>query len=84
MSETTNIKPFESTCSGLVECLETLRQFPPLCETEHQAAYRMFRHFLPFCRDANMISGFDPKAIERFLEKLEHDPEGEAPQMVLM
>ena len=53
---------FENTCCDLLDCLDALRQYQPVSESEYRAAYRMIRHFLCFCKDAGIIRSFDHKA----------------------
>ena len=61
---------FENTCCDLLDCLDALRQYQPVSESEYRAAYRMIRHFLCFCKDADIIRSFDHEAIIKHLDQM--------------
>ena len=65
---------FENTCRDLLDCLDALRQYQPENESEYHAAYRMIRHFLCFCKDADIIRSFDHEAIIKHLDQMKEEP----------
>ena len=65
---------FENTCCDLLDCLDALRQYQPVSESEYRAAYRMIRHFLCFCKDAGIIRSFDHEAIIKHLDQMKEEP----------
>ena len=65
---------FENTWCDLLDCLDALRQYQPVSESEYRAAYRMIRHFLCFCKDAGIIRSFDHEAFIKHLDQMKEEP----------
>ncbi len=64
---------FQNTYGDLVECLDALTQEYDLSNDEYSAAVSMFKKFLRFCRDADIIEDYDHKRIEEYLGELRRD-----------
>lgn len=58
---------FQNTYGDLVECVDALEQERKLSNGEYRAAMRMFTLFLRFCRDVDIIDGYDRERLEEYL-----------------
>lgn len=61
---------FTNTRSDLEDCLDALRQDKRLSEFEAKAGRNMFMDFLEFCRDYDIISGYDSDVLETLFRNL--------------
>jgi len=64
---------FQNTYGDMAECLDALTQEHDLSSEEYYAAVRMFKAFLRFCRDVDIIEDYDQKRIEEYLDELRRD-----------
>lgn len=70
---------FTNTGADLGDCLDTLRRGDePLSDAEAAAGKRMFREFLRFCRDYDIIDGYDSENIEDLFDGLQKERTTEA------
>ena len=61
---------FTNTRSDLDDCLETIRRDERLSDFEVRAGRNMFVEFLDFCRDYDLISGYDKEVLEDLFDGL--------------
>lgn len=69
---------FTNTRSDLDDCLNALCRDERLSEMEARAGRNMFKEFLTFCRDQDIISDYDGEVLEslfRNLKERESDDE---------
>ncbi len=64
---------FQNTYGDMVECLDALKQEYDLSSEEYHAAVGMFKEFLRFCRDVEIIEDYDHKRVEEYLGELRRD-----------
>ncbi len=64
---------FQNTYGDMVECLDALAQEHDLSSEEYHAAVSMFKKFLRFCQDADIIEDYDHKRVEEYLGELRRD-----------
>lgn len=55
---------FTNTRSDLADCIQALREETSLSGFEAAAGKSMFREFLTFCRDTDIIGDFDHERID--------------------
>lgn len=55
---------FKNTRSDVTDCLEAIRRDEGLSDTEAEAGLKMFQEFLAFCRDYDIIEGYDAEALK--------------------
>lgn len=62
---------FRNTSGDLEDCLDTIRRGEEtLSAEEASAGSRMFRKFLRFCRDYDIIGEYDPEAVTDLFDGL--------------
>ena len=61
---------FTNTKTDLGDCLDSIRRDDHLSDFEADAGKRMFREFLAFCRDYDIIDGYDGEAIDELFDGL--------------
>ena len=61
---------FANTKTDLGDCLDAIRRDERLSSDEAYAGKRMFREFLAFCRDYDIIDGYDDEAIDELFDGL--------------
>lgn len=62
---------FTNTSTDPGDCLDTIRRGDErLSDFEAAAGKRMFREFLAFCRDYDIIDNFDGKAVEAIFQEM--------------
>ncbi len=61
---------FHNTKGDVTDCLDTISQEESLSESEADAGKRMFKEFLTFCRDYDIIDGFDGEAVDELFDHL--------------
>lgn len=66
---------FTNTSSDLDDCLEALRRDERLSDFEVRAGKSMFREFLTFCRDYDIISGYDGEMVDALFNGLREKEE---------
>ena len=63
---------FRNTSGDLEDCLYAIQEAIDggygISEEERSAGKRMFRRFLSFCQDADIIEGYDGEALEELFE----------------
>lgn len=70
---------FTNTGADLGDCLDAIRRGDePLSDAEAAAGKRMFREFLTFCRDYDIIDGYDSENIEDLFDGLQKERTTEA------
>ena len=62
---------FTNTSGDLSACLDALRRDEPLSDFEAGAGKSMFREFLTFCRDYDIISGYDSEMVAALFDGLQ-------------
>lgn len=67
---------FTNTGGDLESCLDAIRQDGQLSHFEARAGISMFKSFLNFCRDYDIISDFDKSAVESIFKRLEEKDDG--------
>ena len=67
---------FTNTGGDLEACLDAIRQDEQLSHFEIRAGTSMFKSFLNFCRDYDIISDFDKGAVESIFKRLEERDDG--------
>lgn len=60
---------FTNTRSDLADCIQALREDTSLSDFEVSAGKSMFREFLTFCRDADIIDDFDHDRINDLFDE---------------
>ncbi len=55
---------FTNTATDLRDCLDTIRRDEKLSDSEADAGRKMFRDFLAFCRDYDMIEEYDSVMVD--------------------
>lgn len=60
---------FQNTYGDLLECLDALVQDYKLSEEEYYSAMRMFKEFLLFCKEAEIIENYDYERVEEYLSE---------------
>ena len=66
---------FTNTKTDLGDCLDAIRRDERLSSDEAYAGKRMFREFLAFCRDYDIIDGYDGEAIDELFSVLQEERE---------
>ena len=61
---------FTNTRSDLNDCLDALRRDERLSEMEVRAGRNMFVEFLTFCRDYDIIEGYDSQLVNSLLQDM--------------
>ena len=61
---------FTNTRSDVLGCLNAIRGDKRLSDFEVCAGIRLFKEFLDFCRDYDIVSGYDDKAVDALLNGL--------------
>ena len=61
---------FTNTRTDLGDCLDSIRRDERLSGFEADAGKRMFREFLTFCRDYDIIGGYDDGIIDKLFDGL--------------
>lgn len=61
---------FTNTRADLDDCLEALRNDEGLNDFEVRAGRNMFMEFLDFCRDYDIISGYDSERMTDLFDSL--------------
>jgi len=68
---------FANTKADLGDCLDAIRQNKRLSGFEVNAGKRMFREFLTFCRDYDIIGSFNGEMIDETFNELAENESGE-------
>lgn len=55
---------FKNTRSDVTDCLEAICRGEGLSGIEAEAGLKMFQEFLTFCRDYDIIEGYDAEALK--------------------
>ncbi len=55
---------FTNTAADLRDCLDTIRRDEKLSDSEADAGRKMFRDFLAFCRDYDIIEEYDSEIVD--------------------
>ena len=69
---------FTNTSSDLEDCLDSLRRDERMSDFEARAGRSMFREFLTFCHDYDIIEGYNGEMVDALfngLQKKEDDDE---------
>lgn len=61
---------FKNTRSDVTDCLEAIRRGEGLSNIEAEAGLKMFQEFLAFCRDYDIIEGYDTEALKGMFDGL--------------
>ena len=61
---------FTNTRTDLGDCLDSIRRDERMSDSEADAGKRMFREVLAFCRDCDIIDGYDDEAIGELFDGL--------------
>ena len=61
---------FTNTRSDLNDCLDALRRDERLSEMEVRAGRNMFVEFLTFCRDYDIIEGYDSQLVNSLFQDM--------------
>lgn len=61
---------FTNTKTDLGDCLDSIRRDDRLSNFEAAAGKSMFREFLSFCRDYDIIDGYDNDIIDELFDGL--------------
>ena len=61
---------FTNTKADLTDCLDSIRRDERLSGFEADAGKRMFREFLAFCRDYDIVDGYDDEAVDGLFDGL--------------
>ena len=61
---------FTNTKTDLGGCLDAISRDERMSDSEADAGKRMFREFLAFCRDYDIIDGYDDEAIDELFDGL--------------
>ena len=65
---------FTNTRGDLEDCLNAIEMEDKLSDFEAQAGKRLFKAFLTFCRDRDIIDSYDGDAIDDMFQSLmEHE-----------
>lgn len=64
---------FQNTSGDLSDCLDAIIQGESLSESEIIAGKRMFRKFLAFCRDSDIIDGYDGEVLDELFDNLREE-----------
>ena len=62
---------FTNTHDDLEDCLSSLENEETVSESEAIAGKMMFRRFLSFCRDADIIQTYDYEMVEHLFQNLQ-------------
>lgn len=62
---------FTNTSGDLSECLDVIRQERSLSDFEAGAGKSMFKAFLRFCRDYDIIDGYDAEMVDALFNGLQ-------------
>lgn len=62
---------FTNTRTDLGDCLDAIRRDEHLSGLEADAGKRMFREFLAFCRDYDIIGSYDGEIIDELFDGLQ-------------
>ncbi len=54
---------FTNTATDLRDCLDTIRRDEKLSDSEADAGRKMFRDFLAFCQDYDIIEEYDSEIV---------------------
>ncbi len=66
---------FTNTSSDLDDCLDSLRRDERLSDFEVRAGKSMFREFLAFCRDYDIITDYDGEMVDALFNGLQRKAE---------
>lgn len=61
---------FTNTRADLDDCLDAIRQDKRLSEMEVHAGRNMFKEFLAFCRDYDIIGHYDSELVDKLFRNL--------------
>ena len=61
---------FTNTRTDLTDCLDAIRRGERASDDEADAGRKMFREFLAFCRDYDIIDGYDGEAVDGLFDGL--------------
>ena len=61
---------FHNTRGDLSDCLDTIKCGEPMSDSEIAAGKRMFKEFLTFCRDRDILADFDGEAVDQLFDEL--------------
>ncbi len=61
---------FRNTSGDLNDCLDSIRQGKQLSSDEAGFGRSMFRTFLAFCRDYDIIDSYDGEAVDAIFQEL--------------
>ena len=67
---------FTNTKTDLGDCLDSIRRDERLSGDEAYAGKAMFQEFLAFCRDYDIIDGYDGEAIDELFSGLQEKRRG--------
>ena len=62
---------FTNTRTDLTDCLDAIRRDERVSGDEADAGKKMFREFLAFCRDYDIIDGYDGEAVGELFDGLQ-------------
>ena len=66
---------FTNTKTDLTDCLDAIRRDERVSGDEADAGKRMFREFLAFCRDYDIIDGYDDGIVDDLFNGLQKNPD---------
>ncbi len=64
---------FRNTSGDMTACLDSIRQNLMLDRSEAGFGRRMFREFLAFCRDYDIIDEYDGEAVDELFDGLQRN-----------
>lgn len=62
---------FTNTSADLEDCLDSIRRDEKLSDFEVRAGKRMFKEFLTFCRDYDIIEDYDREIVDDLFDSLQ-------------
>ncbi len=64
---------FRNTCGDMTACLDSIRQDRVLDSSEAGFGRKMFKEFLTFCRDYDIIDEYDGEAVDELFDGLQRN-----------
>ena len=64
---------FTNTSTDVGDCLDAIRRDDKISDFEAVAGRQMFRKFLNFCREYEIIDGYDNEMIEELFNELQRE-----------
>lgn len=68
---------FRNTRNDLADCLDAITQGDTISTAERIAGERMFKSFLTFCRDWDIIDGYDAENLKDMFDEICEEEEEE-------